>query len=84
MTSKQLENLEKARFTRWENAQEAKERREAQKEYSKMLNSFDEDLHRRAVDDYYDRMQQELTRFDSDDYDYLYRHDDEYPEDFRR
>ena len=85
MTNKQYENLEKARNVRWINALAAQERRAAQKEYAQMLNSFDEDLHRRAVDDYYDRMQQEYTRFGEDsDYDYLYNHDDDYPDNFRR
>ena len=66
MTPKQLENLEKARFTRWENAQEAKERREAQKEFSRMLNSFEDDFHRKAVAEYYDRMHEEAVWFDDD------------------
>ena len=79
MTQKQLENLEKARFTRWENAQEAKERREAQKEFSRMLNSLEDDFHRKAVAEYYDRMHEEVVRFDDDsDYDPYFGWDNEF------
>ena len=79
MTQKQLENLEKARFTRWENAQEAKERREVQKEFSRMLDSIDDDFHRKAVAEYYDRMHEESVCFgDDSDYDPYFGLDYEY------
>ena len=66
MTEKQLENLEKARFTRWENAQEARERREAQREFRRMLNSFEDEFTRKAVAEYYDRMHEEEVWFDEE------------------
>lgn len=66
MTEKQLENLEKARFTRWANAQEARERREAQREFRRMLDSFEDEFTRKAVAEYYDRMHEEEVWFDED------------------
>ena len=45
-------------------------RREAQKEFSRMLDRFEDDFHRKAVAEYYDRMHEEAVWFDEDsDYD---------------
>lgn len=61
--------LEKARNQRWLNSLEAQERRQTQRSYSELLNSFEDDFTRAAVNEYYDRLNEELKRFGSDDYD---------------
>ena len=61
--------LEKARNQRWLNSLDAQERRQAQRNYSELLKSFEDDFTRAAVNEYYDRLAEEVKRFGSDDYD---------------
>lgn len=61
--------LEKARNQRWLNSLEAQERRQTQRSYSDLLKSFSDDFTRAAVNDYYERLNDETRLFGSDDYD---------------
>ena len=61
--------LEKARNQRWLNSLDAQERRQAQRNYSELLKSFEDDFTRAAVNEYYDRLADETRLFGSDDYD---------------
>ena len=61
--------LEKARNQRWLNSLEAQERRQAQRSYSDLLKSFESDFTRAAVNEYYDRLNDETRLFGSDEYD---------------
>ena len=61
--------LEKARNQKWLNSLAAQERRQAQRSYSELLNSFEDDFTRAAVNEYYDRLNDETRLFGSDDYD---------------
>ena len=61
--------LEKARNQKWLNSLDAQERRQAQRSYSDLLKSFEDDFTRAAENEYYHRLADEARLFGSDDYD---------------